>query len=434
MLRRLFILGLSYKTAALGVREALHTPPADLSAAIASLAAVPHLEERAIVSTCNRFEVYGASAEVEKAQQAIEALLCRRSGLPPGDLRASLYLHVGEACVGHGFRVASSLDSMVVGEPQILGQVKEAFRVALEVGATGPLLNALFARAMRVAKRVRTETDIATAATSVPGAAVELAKKIFEGLCGSSILLLGAGEMAELAAQRLAAEGARSVLVSNRHLGRAEEIARRLGGRPICFAGLQQALADVDIVISSTRAPHYVVRLADVARVMRVRRNRSLFLIDIAVPRDIDPAVAGLDNVYLYDIDDIQTVVAENLAYRQQEVRRAETILAIAVRKFVDELRILDVVPTIARLRDRGEAIRKAEVGVALAKLAGLSPRDRQVVEAMSRQIVNKVLHQPTVELKRLSGRERGPRYAQILCRLFNLGYDGQEGAALSRS
>ncbi|MFQ5656143.1 MAG: glutamyl-tRNA reductase [Candidatus Methylomirabilales bacterium] len=433
MLQRLFTIGMSHKTASLGLRELLHVPSADLPAALASFAKLPHVEECAIVSTCNRFEVYGASGEVEKAERGIEALLCRRSGLPLGELRAGLYLDVAEACVGHAFRVASSLDSMVVGEPQVLGQVKEAFRVALEVGATGPLLNALFARAVHVAKRVRTDTGIATAATSVPGAAVELARKTFGGLCGSSILLLGAGKMAELTAQRLADEGVHSILVSNRHLGRAEEIARRMGGRAISFARLRQALAGIDIVISSTAAPHYVVRLDDVAGIMRVRPHRSLFLIDIAVPRDIDPAVATLDNVYLYDIDGLQTIVGENVASREREVGSAENIVAVEARRFVEELRGLDAVPTIARLRERVHAIRESEVRTALAKLASLSPRDRQVVEAMSRQIVNKVLHQPTVELKRLSGREQEPSYAQILCRLFDLDDDEQEGSARSR-
>lgn len=434
MLRRLFILGLNHKTAALSLREALHTPPERLPAALASLSEVPHLQERAIVSTCNRFEIYGASTEVEKARQGIEEFLSRRSSLPRGDLRAGLYLHRAEACIGHGFRVASGLDSMVVGEPQVLAQVKEAFGVALEVGSTGPLLNALFGRAIHVGKGVRTETGIATAATSVPGAAVELAKKIFEGLRGSSVLLLGAGEMAKLAARRLTDEGVRSILVWSRHVSRAQKIARRLGGESIALDGLRQALARVDIVISSTAAPHYLVQLADVSGIMRVRRHRSLFLIDIALPRDIDPAVANLDNVYLYDIDDLQTIVAENLAYRRREVERAENIMALEVRKFVDGLRGLDAVPTIALLRERVEAIREAEVRRALGKLAGLSERDRQVVEVMSRQIVNKLLHQPTVELKRLAGRKGGQRYTQILRHLFDLGNEGQEETAASRA
>lgn len=425
LLQRLFVLGMSHKTAPVGLRELLHVPPADLPVAVASFVKLPHVEECAIVSTCNRFEVYGASGEVEKARQGIEAFLCRRSGLSLGDLRGGLYLHVAEACVDHAFRVASGLDSMVVGEPQVLGQVKEAFRVALEVGASGPLFNALFNRAVRVAKRVRTETDIATAATSVPGVAVELARKTLRGLCGSSILLLGAGKMAELTAQRLASEGVGSILVSSRHHGRADEFAKKLGGKATTFEEFRQAMAEVDIVISSTAAPHYVVRLADVAAIMRMRRSRSLFLIDIAVPRDIDPAVAALDNVYLYDIDGLQTIVAENLASRVREVGSAEKIVAVEAGKFAQELRGFHAIPTIARLREHVHALRESEVRTALAKLAGLSPRDRGVVEAMSRQIVNKVLHQPTVELKRLSGREEKPSYAQILCHLFDLDDEG---------
>ncbi|MFQ5793087.1 MAG: glutamyl-tRNA reductase, partial [Acidobacteriota bacterium] len=345
LLQRLFILGLSHKTAPLGLRELLHVPPAGLPAALISLAEVPHLQEHAIVSTCNRFEVYGTSADLERARGAIEAFLCRRSGLLLNDLRGSLYFRVAEGCVDHTFRVASSLDSMVLGESQVLGQVKDAFQSAMELRATGPVLNALFARAIHVAKRVRTDTSIATTATSVAGAAVELAKKIFGDLGSSTTLLLGAGEMAELAARRLADEGVRSMQVSTRHLCRAEEVACRLGATPIAFAGLQQALAEVDIVISSTAAPHYVIRPADVAGIMRMRRNRPLFMIDIAVPRDIDPAVAELDNVYVYDIDDLQAVVAQNLAYRRREVEQAENILVVEVQRFVDGLRSHCVVP-----------------------------------------------------------------------------------------
>lgn len=434
MLQRLFIIGLNHKTAPLGLRELLHVTPADLPGALASVADVPQLQERAIVSTCNRFEVYGACAELEMARKAIEAFLCRRSGLLSGDLRKRLYFRVAEACVDHAFRVASGFDSMVVGEPQVLGQVKNAFQAAMEARVTGPLLNRLFARAMHVAKRVRTETSIATTATSVPGAAVELAKKIFGDLGNATTLLLGAGEMAELAARRLADEGVRSMRVSTRHLCRAEEVARRLGAKPVDFAVLQQALAEADIVISSTAAPHCVVRLADVVGAMRVRHNRPLFLIDIAVPRDIDPAVTELNNVYLYDIDDLQAVVEQNLNYRRREMEQAENILAVEVRRFVDGLRSFDVVPTIIRLREHMEVMRKAEVRAALAKITGLAPRERRVIEAMSRQIVNKVLHHPTVELKRMSDQERGLLYTEILRSLFNLGNDGGGEVASSPS
>lgn len=415
------VIGLSHKTAPLALRERLHVPEKDLPKPLDLLGQAPEVLERMLVSTCNRVEVYAVVDGLGQARQAIPGSLARYHGVPVEEFDDRLYTHVGREAVRHVFRVASSLDSMVVGEPQILGQVKDAYLAALGQGATGPILNALLEKAFHVAKRVRTETAIATSPVSVSSAAVALARQIFGDLGGRTALIIGAGEMAELALQHLVDDGVRSILVANRSHDRAVELAGRFQGRAITFDGIGAELAQADIVIGSTGAPHLVLRKEQVQAALAARKHRPLFLIDIALPRDIDPGCNDLDNVYLYDIDDLQAVVEKNKEGRQREAGRAEAIIEREVATFEAWLRSLEVVPTIVSLREKVEAIRAAEVARALGKLGTLTPEQREAVNALTVSLVNKILHQPMATLKREAAHRDGPAAVSALRRLFGL-------------
>ncbi|MFQ5895592.1 MAG: glutamyl-tRNA reductase, partial [Nitrospinota bacterium] len=379
-------------------------------------------EERLILSTCNRVEVYGRAADFEAGVEGVRRFLSEYHSFPLKQLDGHLYaLPDGEA-VRHLFRVASSLDSMVVGEPQILGQVKEAYRVARKEGHTGPLLNQLFERAFAVAKQVRARTGIAERAVSVGYAAVELAKKIFGDLRGRAVLLVGAGEMSELAARHLVGQGAETVVVASRTLERARELADALGGRAVPFGNISLELAAADIVISSTGAPHYVLRKEMVQEALHLRRGTPMFLIDIAVPRDVAPEVNELDDVYLYDIDDLQGVVEANLEQRAQEAQEAEAIVEREAEAFLRWGQAQDeVVPTVVALRQKIETFRQRELQKTLRKLKELAPEEREAVEALSRALAAKFLHDPTVRLKHKAQGGGGYDYLRIARDLFDL-------------
>jgi glutamyl-tRNA reductase len=332
------------------------------------------------------------------------------------------YLHRGEAALLHLFRVASSLDSMVVGEPQILGQVKDAFEFAKGVGAARAELTRVCAAAFASAKRVRTETDVGRAATSMAAVAVQLASKIFGGLEGKTVLLVGAGEMSELAGRHLASAGASRLLVTNRTPERAESLARALGGEALPFESLAQALRPADVVVCTTASPTPVITRALVAGTLRARRHRPLFLVDLAVPRDVEPEVNGLDNVYAYDVDDIQRVLAENTALRADAAALAETLVKEDVARYVRERARREGVPVLAQLRARAEAIRKAELERALANLpTPLTDAQAAVVTAMTAAIINKVLHQPTVKLRSVQPGDSENSLAEAVAELFGL-------------
>jgi glutamyl-tRNA reductase len=326
----------------------------------------------------------------------------------------------------HLFRVAASLDSMVVGEPQILGQLKVAYREATECRTVRVILNRLLHKAFSVAKRVRSETCIGSCAVSISYAAVELAKKIFGILEGKRVLLVGAGEMAELAAEHLINNGVRHMTVANRTLERAVELAKRFHADTIPFEHLFDALRSADIVLTSTGSPNFILNYNDVKVRMRERRNRPLFFIDIAVPRDIDPEVNRLDNVYLYDIDDLQGVIELNKEERKKEAERAEHIIAEETLKFQEWLGILDVVPTIVALRDKAEGIRKSDLQRTLSHLSHLSDSDRQAIEVLTESIVKKILHDPILFLKKKSERNTKELFLDFAQQLFNLS-DGSE-------
>jgi glutamyl-tRNA reductase len=418
----LFVLGLSHKTASIDLRERLAVPEKDLPRALDALGEVSELAERMLVTTCNRAEVYGVAEEsLEESVAAVTGCLARYHRLEPADFAHALYIYRSAAAARHVFRVACSLDSMVIGEPQILGQVKAAYSVARAQEATGIVLTNLLEQAFHVAKRVRTETGIATAPVSISSVAVDLARKIFGDLAGRSVLILGAGEMAELALRHLVEDGVRSILVANRSYDRAVALAKQFQGRAVTYDDFRREIVEADIVISSTSAPHVILKREDMQVIIQERRHRPIFLIDIANPRDIDAGCNEVDNVYLYNIDDLQSVVAANLKERQREAERAETIIEREVGVFQSWLRGLDVVPTIVSLRTRVEEIRAAELDRTLARLPELSPEQREAITSMTAAMVNKILHQPMTELRRRAVHQDGHLYSTVLRRLFGL-------------
>jgi glutamyl-tRNA reductase len=417
----LFVAGMSHRTAPLEVREQLALEEDKVRQILADLSGRGLLTEVMILSTCNRVEVYGVAEVPGEARSAAFSLLGAQRGLRLSDLEALLYTKAEEDAVLHAFRVAASLDSMILGEPQILGQVKDAFALAQSSSTVGPLLHSLMSQAFNVAKKVRTETEIGRLAVSVSYAAVELARKIFGGLEGKSVLLVGAGEMGELAARHLVDQGSLPVYVTNRTRSRAEELARTLAGTAVPFDQLHASIESADIVITSTAAPEPIIRAADVQRAMHARHSRPLFFIDIAVPRNVEAAVNDLPNVFCYDVDDLRGVVESNLRERQREAQRAEALVRREVERFAERLKDLEVVPTIVSLREKLEAVRRAEVDRALARLPNADAETRRIIEALSEAIINKVLHAPTVKLRDSSREGHGPRWIELISELFGL-------------
>ncbi|MEF3169308.1 MAG: glutamyl-tRNA reductase [Deltaproteobacteria bacterium] len=416
----ILILGVNHKTADVGIRErlALKAHPSPLALFLNRLGKETEL---VFLSTCNRVEVIAATDRTDESAAVVQDLWCSETGIARDTLSSVLYVHKGDEAIRHVFRVASSLDSMVVGEPQILGQLKDAYRNACEAKTTGPILNRLLTKAFSVAKLVRTETNIAGHAVSISYAAVELARKIFGDLAGKHALLIGAGEMAELAAQHLLAAGTGKIVVANRTLSRAVELAQTLKGSAIALEELDEALVDADIVISSTGAPGLVLHKEQVQRIMRPRRHRLLFLIDIAVPRDIDPGVNDIDNVYLYDIDDLKGVVDANKTERAKEALKAERMIETEVIKFLAWMETLDVVPVIQGLQDKVEAIRLREIERTAPRLSGLTPDQMKAIDVLTRSIVQKILHDPIVHLRKHARDEDIRPLLDSACRLFGL-------------
>ena len=403
---RLFVIGLSHRTAPVDIREALSV---DGEALLLQLKQAAELcGEALVLSTCNRYELYGRIAD-ERALSRVEALIAARRP----EAREHLYHLHGEAAVRHLFRVASSLDSMVLGEPQILGQVKQAYHSAQQAGTVGPVLSSVVPRAFQVAKRVRTDTAIGQSASSVASVAVALAGQVFGGLSGHPVLLVGAGKMAELCARHLREASADQFLVVNRTRSRAEDLAGRLSGTAHDWSELEPLLGRAAVVLCSTGAREPVLRLELLQRVMKARRGRWLLLIDIAVPRDVDPKIAALENVYLYDIDALQAVVSGNLSERQREATAAEQIVEAEIMRLGAREREGDVVPLIRALRAHALGLAQAEVGRVLPRLGPLGDRERRLIEGLAEGIVNKLLHAPLTALKR-SATEADPASARI--------------------
>jgi glutamyl-tRNA reductase len=415
----LILVGLSHKTAPVEIREKLTFPGERQDEALSLLTSGDEIAEAVILSTCNRTEIYVVAASDAGGVEGVVDFLAAYNGLDPHMLMRYLYILKGEAVIRHLFRVVSSLDSMVVGEAQILGQVKEAYEHAFDACATHKAFNKLFRQSFEVGKRVRTETAIGESAVSISYAAVELAKKVFDTLEGRTILVLGAGKMSELTAKHLIGNGVTKVLVANRTFARAQEMAARFEGEPVAYEERYQHFRDVDIVISSTAATEYVVTKADLAPALK-GRTRPLFFIDIAVPRDIDPAVNDLGGVFLYDIDDLNGVVESNLEERMAEARRAEVIIDEEIHTFTNWLESMEVVPTVAAIRAKAEVIRQMELEKALKRL-DLSDKDRQTIEALTCAIVNKMLHGPTTRLKKAASGKDGYEYMDIARALYGL-------------
>lgn len=425
MNQEIYLVGLNHKTAGVDIRERFALTDCD-PAATGLVSDTGAVSEAMILSTCNRVEflVVGDSAADIRAK--VLRFWADHCGQPQVDLENHTYCHVGDKAVDHLFTVASSLDSMILGEPQILGQLKTAYRKAVENGAARVIVNRLLHKAFSVAKRVRTETAIASSAVSISYAAVELARKIFSDLTNHRALLIGAGEMAELAATHLLSAGVRDITVVNRTQARAVELAKQFNGRSMPFEELHQALLETDIVISSTGSPTAIIRAKDMKEVLRLRRNRPIFFIDIAVPRDIDPDINGLDNVYLYDIDDLKEVVEENLAGRQQEANKAHGIVAEEVGAFMRWRDGLALQPTIVALLDQGERIARKELRKSIKQLGpDPDPQMVAVLERLALSLCHKIYHEPISYLKRRSQEEgSAQRFIHNARRIFNL--DGE--------
>ena len=398
----LVLVGVNHRTAAVDVRERLTVSDGKLPEFVQSLRRLPSVDGAALLSTCNRVEAV-VSAQSEDVIESVVNWLSVLAGTERSTLENHLYILRHGDVVKHLFRVASGLDSMILGEPQIGGQVRTAFRVADSLEALDVLLTQLFDNTMRVAKKVRTETGIGEHAVSIPFAAVELAKKIFGDLRGLRVLLLGAGEMAELTAEHLHQHEVNQVFVANRSHNRAVELAKRFGGEALQFESVDERLATCDIVIGSTAAPHYLIDAAQVRRALEARRNRTLFLIDLSVTRNIDPAITKIAGAYLYNVDDLQNVADANLELRQRKAEQAEEIIAREVDSFRRRLVAQDAVPTIVELHARLEAIRTAEVEKCLRKLGPVTAGQRDAIEMLTTQMINKILHYPILQLKESS-------------------------------
>ncbi len=417
----IILVGLNHKTAPIEIRECLAFSPEKLEEASRQVHRLHLLKETMILSTCNRVEILALAQDPAPAVWELKRFLSAFHQYPLEKFEQSLYSPVGEEAVKHIFRVASSLDSMVVGETQILGQLKDAYETATGNKTAGPILHRLLPLAFHVAKRVRTETKIGNRAVSVSSVAVELARKIFETLEGKTALLIGAGEMIELATQHLVGDGVGKVLVTNRTQERAVALALKFGGEAVPFGQREKGLVRADIVISATNSPDFVLGYDQMARVMKERKQTPLFLIDIADPRDVEPRVNDLENVYLYNIDHLQKVADENIRDREKEARKAEGIVEGEVAEFVRWYRSLALTPTIVTLRQKFEEIRKKELEKTLAHLPNLSEKERKFVEGLTAAIVNKILHSPLSQLKSVTDSARTDSYLDALQTLFQL-------------
>ncbi len=418
--KKIVLIGLNHKTAPVELRERLAT--SNNNEILGQLIQLPPVKEALFLSTCNRIEIIITTEEKhEIIIKAIKDFLAQYNQIDLNEFGNSIYTYLDADAVKHLFLVASSLDSMVIGEPQILGQIKEAYRRSLEQRVVGPILNRLLHKTFSVAKRVRTETELAHHAVSISYAAVELAKKIFGDLRGKLILLIGAGEMAELAVRHLLGSGVKDIVIANRTLERAVELSKEFNGRPILLAEISDYLSWTDIVISSTSAPHFLIYYDHVKRAMRQRKNRPIFFIDIAVPRNIDPKLNELDNVYLYNIDDLQDITEINKHVRQKEAQKAERIVEEEVIRFKWWLETLEAVPIIVLLKKKLEEIRQKELSKTLKQLNHLSNEDKEAIEVMTSAIVKKVLHDPITFLKKREERPKVDLYLDLARKLFNL-------------
>jgi glutamyl-tRNA reductase len=415
------VVGLSHKTATVEVREKLAFSPTQMEKPLNALVGLDGIIEGVIVSTCNRVEIYVTTRDIAGGIARVKRFLADYHNFPLETLENHIYSLHGEDAIRHVFRVASSLDSMVVGEPQILGQIKTSYGYAAEYKSSGIILNRFLHKAFSVAKRVRTETKIASSAVSVAFAAVELARKIFNDLSDKTVMLIGAGEMCELAAKHFLNNGVRGLMVTNRTFERAERLAEEFDGKAVRFDDLFDQLHKADIVLSSTGAPHTIIGAGDLEEVMRRRRQKPMFFIDIAIPRDIDPAVNNVENVYLFTVDDLQEVVASNLQQRKEEANKAEAIVNEEIGQFFKWLSSLEVTPTIVALRNKFDEIRRSELEKTLAGWKDMPPDGQKRLEALTNAIMNKLLHPPTALIKQAGQGGRTDLYVDAVRALYGL-------------
>ena len=418
---KLLVTGVSHKTAPVEVRERLAFAEAVLPGALHGLISRQGILEAMVLSTCNRVEIAVTADDAADPATAVSHFLHESRGVSPETLGPCLYSHEGREAIHHLFRVASSLDSMVVGEPQILGQLKAAYAHAKANDCLNGLLESIVSRAFSVAKRVRSETGIGQMAVSVSYAAVELARKIFGSLDGRTVMIVGSGKMSELAARHLRRSGAAHIFVTNRTYERAQELAVVFQGTPVEYSRFLSLLPEVDIVITSSGAPHYILSKDEMQRVITARRNKPMFLIDIAVPRNIEPSVNEVDNIFLYDIDDLQEVVNANLRERIKEAERAEELVAQEVDRMMARLKVQEVAPTIVSLQEQLEQIRTGEIERVRRKLGPLTEEQENAIESLTRGIVNKIAHGPISELRRHAGLPDGVHIIDAIRQVFHL-------------
>jgi glutamyl-tRNA reductase len=415
------LVGLNHESAPVEIREKLAYREVEVPDALSRLVGRDEIDECLILSTCNRVEVLVRGHDDRGAAESVKKFLAHERRLALEQLNGHLYVRQDEEAVRHLFEVACGLDSMILGEPQILGQIKQAYAVARKVGSTGPVLDHLLQQGFSAAKQVRTDTGIARNAVSVAFAAVELARKIFGELAGRSVLVVGAGKMADLATKHLVANGIEKIFVTRRNVARAAGFERRFGGEQVAWEKAWKHLEEVDVVVAGTAAPGTVLHHADVRKVVRARRSRPLFIIDIAVPRDVDPAVNDLPNVYLYDIDDLQGIIEDNLGDRRRAAIEARRMVDVHVRSFQHWQRSLQVAPTIVALRESLLDVGRKEIERFHRKLGEMSPEQARAIEELTRAVIQKILHPPIRQLKKLADRGDADGYAALYRDIFGI-------------
>jgi glutamyl-tRNA reductase len=422
----LLALGISHKTAPVSLRERLAFSESEAEEFASTATATGEIREAVVISTCNRTEVYLVVGDPVQAEADVLGLLARRAGIRPTELAEAIYSPRNCDAARHLYRVTAGLESMIVGEAEIQGQVRRAHEAAMRAGATGPLSNRLFAAALTTGKRVRSETAIGASRVSVPSVAVDLALSVLGDVQASHVVILGAGETSELTARALADQGAGTIFVANRHADRAISLAQRFGGTVVGLEKLPEQLLAADIVLSSTSSPHPIVEREELELVIAQRKGRPLLLIDIAVPRDIDPACGELEGVTLYDMDDLQALVARNLSSRAEEAPRAMEIVEEEIHRFARWLGQLDALPTVGALREHGNTIVEQVLAENAGRWDAASPRDVARVEAIARAVMTRLLHEPTIRLRSLDG-DRGHASLELVRELFGLRAEGAE-------
>jgi glutamyl-tRNA reductase len=435
---QIVVVGLSHKTAPVEIRECFSFQEPAFDVGLEELRKKRSIEECLILSTCNRVEVYAVSEDAETCVEDIKRFLSEFHNVKEEQFSSYFYTLTGRSAVRHLFRVASSLDSMVIGEPQILGQVKEAFRAAANKGTVRLILNRLFHTAFFVAKKVRAETGIGTQSVSISYVAVELAKRIFDDLSRRTVMLIGAGDMAELAARHLIKAGIRELIIASRRRENAKALADALNGKAVKMEEVYYLLKEADIVITATGSADFIIRPQHVREALKLRKNEPMFMIDIAVPRDIDPRIEEIPNVYLYDIDDLKAVLDDNMKTRRENAEKAEEVVLEGERHFLGWLDALKVFPTIIELKRRFDDIKAMEIEKALRRLGNFSDREKKIIESMASGIIGKILHNPLMNLKKESSTSLGALYVDAINRLFRLEgefelYDEGEDEAITK-